>query len=115
MTEQEFYHDYMQDIYASSGNDFTEEKFTEEMCDFLVDNAVIENYDSVFFKKDRQGRIDAWYINVERKELSLFVCDFSPSQKLRSLTQGDIEQYFKRAERFFLKAKTDKFYQDLEF
>ena len=114
MIEQEFYHDYMQGIYASSGNDFTEEKFTEEMCNFLVDNAVIENYDSVFFKKDRQGRIDAWYLNVERKELSIFVCDFSPSQELRSLTQSDIEQHFKRAERFFLKAKTDKFYQDLE-
>lgn len=114
MTEHEFYHDYMQAIYASSDNDFTEEKFTEEMCDFLVDNAVIENYDSVFFKKDRQGRIDAWYFNRDKKELSLFICDFSPSSELRSLTQSDIEQYFKRAERFFLQARTDKFYQGLE-
>jgi len=114
MLEQDFYHDYMQGIYASSDNDFTEEKFTEEMCDFLVDNAVIENYDSVFFKKERQGRIDAWFYNRDKQELSLFVCDFSPSPELRNLAPSDIEQYFKRAESFFLRARTDKFYQGLE-
>ena len=117
MSEQEFYKDYMQDIYARAGSkdDFCEEQFTEEMCDFLVEQAVIETYDSAFFKKTRQGiRIDAWNLNREKEELTLFICDYSPSPELRILTQSDAENWFKRAERFFLKAKSNNFYQELE-
>jgi len=117
MDDEDFYKDYMQDIYARAGSkaDFCEEQFTEEMCDFLVDQAVIENYDSVFFKKTHQGiRIDAWNFNKEKKELSLFICDYSPSPDLRTLTQTDVENWFRRAEKFFSKAKTNKFYQEIE-
>lgn len=117
MDFNEFYRDYMQDIYARAGSkeDFTEEQFTEEMCDFLVDQAVIENYDSCFFKKSNQGiRVDAWNLNTDKQELSLFICDFSPTKELRSLTQADADTYLKRAERFFYKAITEEFYIDLE-
>ena len=117
MSKDEFYHEYMQDIYARAGSkaDFCEEQFTEEMCDFLVEQAVIENYDSVFFKKTQQGiRIDAWNFNKEKKELCLFICDYTSSSTLRTLTQSDVEGWYRRAEKFFLKAKTNKFYQELE-
>ncbi len=117
MTDQEFYSDYMQDIYARAGakKDFSEEQFTEEMCDFLVDQAVVEGYDSAFYKKTHQGiRVDAWFFNKEKQELSLYICDFSPAPQLRTLTQKDIDKCFKRAERFLDKAITDTFYQDLE-
>lgn len=113
----QFYKDYMQDIYARAGSkeDFTEEQFTEEMCDFLVDQAVIEAYDSCFYKKSHQGiRVDAWNFNTDKQELTLLICDFTPGQELRSLTQSSADTYLKRAERFFFKAIEDDFYQDLE-
>lgn len=117
MDQQDFYTDYMQDIYARAGSkdDFTEEQFTEEMCDFLVDQAVIENYDSAFYKKTHQGiRIDAWNFDKDKQELSLFICDFTPSKELRTLTQSDADTYFKRAERFLNKSITSDFYQEME-
>jgi hypothetical protein len=48
MSEQDYYHKFMQDIYARAGTeeDFCEEIFTEVMCDFLV----IETFDSTFYK-----------------------------------------------------------------
>lgn len=113
----QFYKDYMQDIYARAGSkeDFTEEQFTEEMCDFLVDQAVIETYDSCFFKKSHQGiRVDAWNFNTDKRELTLLICDFIPGQELRSLTQSSADTHLKRAERFFNKTIEDDFYQDLE-
>jgi len=115
--EQVFYQEYMQDIYARAGSkeDFSEEQFTEEMCEFLVDQAVVEAYDSAFFKKTHQGvRIDAWHFNKGKQELSLFICDYAPEPELRTITQSDVDKCFKRAERFFNKAKTNTFYQDLE-
>jgi len=117
MSEIEFYHDYMQDIYARAGSreDFSEEQFVQEMCDFLVEQAIIESYDSAFFKKSRQGiRIDAWNLNKDKQELSLFICDYSPSPELRSLTQTEVENCFKRAEKFFNKSKTSEFYHEIE-
>jgi len=117
MTEQEFYHDYMQDIYARAGSkeDFSEEQFVEEMCDFLVEQAIIDTYDSAFFKKTHQGiRIDAWNFNKATQELSFFICEYSPTPELRTISQSDVETHFKRAERFFINAKTNTFYQELE-
>jgi hypothetical protein len=117
MLEQDFYKDFMQDIYARAGaeDDYREEIFTEVMCDFLVDQAVIESYDSVFFKKSYQGvRIDAWNFDRRRRELSLFICDYSTSSDLRRLTQAQVQTCFKRLENFFNKAKNPSFYMQLE-
>ncbi len=117
MTEQEYYAEFMQDIYARAGseNDFCEEKFCEKMCDFLVEQAHIQSYDSAFFKKGQQGiRIDAWSLDKDRQELCLFICDFSPTEEVRTLTQTDANAWFKRAENFFIKAKSCDFYQDIE-
>lgn len=117
MDINEYYQEYMQDIYARAGSkeDFTEEQFVEEMCDFLVDQAIIESYDSAFFKKTQQGiRIDAWYFNKEKLVLSLFISEYESSPILKTLTPSEVDKCFKRAERFFVKAKTNTFYQDIE-
>ena len=39
-----YYTEFMQDIHARSGagQNFTETVFTERMCDFLVDQAIVE-------------------------------------------------------------------------
>ena len=117
MTDNEFYESYMQDIYARAGSqdDFTEEQFTEEMCDFLVDQAVVESFDSSFYKKTHLGiRIDAWYYQPERHELDLFVCDYETSAEPRTLTPKDIDNHFKRAERFLSKSIAFEYYHDIE-
>ncbi|MBL7003545.1 MAG: AIPR family protein [Gammaproteobacteria bacterium] len=117
MTDNEYYANYMQDIYARAGSmdDFTEEQFTEEMCDFLVDQAVVESYDSSFFKKTHLGiRIDAWYYQAERHELDLFICDYEITPDLRVLTQSDVDNHLKRAERFLAKSLSTEYYHEIE-
>jgi len=118
MNIEEYYKEYMQDIYARAGaeEDFKEEQFLEEMCDFLVEQAVIEGYDSAYYVKKHSGiRIDAWNYNKNKQELTLFICDYdSISKELRTLTQSEVDNIFKRAERFFEKAKNRSFYQELE-
>ena len=117
MDNQEYYNEFMQEVYAGAGAEksFSEVKFTELLCDFLVEQAIIETYDLAFFKQKHQGiRIDAWDFNKEKQVLSLFISDFTPSPELMSLTQTDMESYFKRIEKFFLKAITKSFFQSLD-
>ena len=74
MNIEEYYKEYMQEIYARAGaeEDFKEEQFLEEMCDFLVDQAVIEGYDSAYYIKKHSGiKVDAWYFNKDKQELTL--------------------------------------------
>lgn len=113
----EFYKEYMSEIYARAGSkeDFAEEQFTEEMCEFLVEQAIIENYDSCFFAKTRQGiRVDAWNYNKDKQELCLLIADFNVDEEIHTLSQSDVETIFKRAERFFKKAADSSFYIELE-
>ena len=53
MSYEEFFRDFMQDIYARSEaeSDFSEVVFTERICDFLVEQAVLENYTVASYKK----------------------------------------------------------------
>ena len=72
ISNQDYFSQYMSDIQALAGaeEDFCEVQFTEEMCNFLVQEAVINDFDSVFFKKTQQGiRIDAWNFDKTKKEL----------------------------------------------
>jgi hypothetical protein len=114
ITNQEYFAQYMSDIQAEAGaeEDFCEVTFTEEMCDFLVEEAVIDAYDAVFYKKAQQGiRIDGWNFDKVRMELSLFISDYHHESELRNLTQTDADKFFKRAIRFFKKSISEDFYQ----
>ena len=113
-TNHEYFSQYMSDIQASAGaeEDFCEVQFTEEMCSFLVQEAVINDFDTVFYKKTQQGiRIDAWNFDKTKMELSLFISDYKHENELRTLTQSEAEKLFKRAIRFFNKSITEEFYQ----
>lgn len=57
MDQNEFYQRFMQDLYAKSGGDqnFIESVFTERMCDFLVEEAIVQNYSLAEFKKNKLG------------------------------------------------------------
>jgi len=117
MDQKEFYQEFMQELYARSGADsnFLEPVFTERMCDFLVDEAIVQNYTLAEFKKTGLGlRVDAWNYNEETDVLSLFVVDFRPEREISSLTQTDVDKAFKRLEKFFDKCRRTDFFLSLE-
>jgi len=117
MNHEEYYQEFMQDLYARSGADgnFLEPVFTERMCDFLVDQAIIQNYTLAEFKKTSPGiRVDAWNYNEETDVLSLFVVDFRVEREISSLTQTDVDKGFKRLEKFLEKCNKADFFKSLE-
>lgn len=117
MDIQDYYIDFMQDIYAVSDSDsnFNESVFTERICDFLVDQQAIENYAYVGYKKLSKGiRVDAWNFNHETGALDLIITDFRFNNDLESLTQTDTRKLFKRLERFFTESLDIRFHQALE-
>jgi len=113
----EYYTEFNQDIFARSGaeNDFNEAVFTERMCEFLVENAIIEDFTYVGYKKSSKGiRIDAWEFNADTEVLNLFVSDFRISSDLEVLSQTDINLNFKRLEKFINESTKTTFYQGIE-
>lgn len=115
MSYENFYKEFLQDIYARSEaeRDFSEVIFTEKICDFLVDQAVLENYTTTSFKKKSQGiRVDAYDISEESGFLSLIVTDFNNAPDTLTLTS--IKTITKRVEKFFEKCLDDQFYKSLE-
>lgn len=81
----EYHLEFIQDILARSGSEsnFTEAVFTERMCEFLVDQAVIENFTYVGYRNSVRGiRVDAWDFNNDTEALTLFVSDFRFSNDL---------------------------------
>lgn len=117
MDESEYFENFMQDIYAaaSAKEDYYQTVFTERMCAFLEENAVIENYALAAFKKEALGlRVDAWHLNKESEVLCLFVTDFRAQHEMESLNQGDVDKWFRRVEKFFAKCKEKTFYATME-
>ena len=107
----------MADIQATAGaeEDFCEVQFTSEICDFLVQEAVIPSYDAAFFKKTKQGvRIDAWNFDIKRKELCLFITDYSHQLEFRTLSNSEVDTLFKRAVRFFNKSVSPNFLSEID-
>ena len=107
MNIAEFYEEFMQDVVASSGtlNDFNETVFTERLCDFLVDQAIIENYTYAGYKKVSKGiRLDAWDFNEDIEVLNLFVTDFRFSKELETLSSTDVTKSLKERPSFLQKA-----------
>jgi hypothetical protein len=75
----EYHAEFMQDIIARSGaaNDFNEASFTERICEFLVEQAIVGDYTYIGYKKSSKGiRLDAWDFNEVTEFLNLFVTDF---------------------------------------
>ena len=117
MNIQEYFNEFMQDIYARSGASEETDSivFTERMCEFLVDEAIIDEYAVVGYKKDNLGiRVDAWQFNDDAEVLRLFISDFRSGSELRSLTQTDVLNDFKKLERFFSRSIKSNFSQLME-
>jgi len=117
----DFYKDFMQDLVARSGADgnYLESVFIERMCDFLVDQAIIQNYTIAEYKKVGGAgvagiRLDAYNYNEETEVLTLIVSDFRSGKELDTLRNTEIKKGFLLAERFFLNCATNDFFQSLE-
>jgi hypothetical protein len=119
MSKKEHYEEFMQEIFARSdaNSNFSEVIFTERMCEYLTDQAVIENFSHIGFQKSESGmRVDAWNYDQESEtgELILILSDFRAENEIQSLTRTDINRNFKRAEKFFTQSLKSSFYQSLE-
>ena len=117
MNEQEYYNEFMNDVYASSSIDKQEceTKFTELMCDFLVEQAALESFDLAFHKQTREGiRLDAWNYNRDKQIVTLIASDFNIDDEIKTLTKTDADKYINRLERFFEKSTNQSFYRDLD-
>jgi hypothetical protein len=115
MSYEEFFNDFMQDIYARSEaeSDFSEVVFTERVCDFLVDQAILENYTTASYKKKSMGiRVDAYDYSEETDLLTLIITDFH--NEPASLTKTLSNASFKRVEKFFAKSLDKSFHQSLD-
>lgn len=115
MIFEEYFHEYMQDIYAKSEaeNNYNEVLFTERVCDFLVEQAILEEYQVVSYKKTNQSmRIDAYHHSQESGSFTFIITDYRSFPE--TLTQSDITKIFKRVSNFFQKSLERKFHQSLD-
>jgi len=117
MTESSYYQELMQEIFAKSDSaeDFNETVFTETVSDFLIDQAIIDEYTYVGFRKETLGiKVDAWTLNDELEKLTLFVTDFRFSPSAESLTSQEVIRSFKRVEKFLRYSIEKKLSSQLE-
>lgn len=113
----EYHEEFIQDILARSGSEsnFTEAVFAERMCEFLVEQAVIENFVYVGYRNSTRGiRVDAWDYNDDTETLTLFVTDFRFSNDLERLAGAEVTRNFKRLEKFFSECLNLSFLAGME-
>jgi len=118
MIEEEFYKDFMQDIYSRSGaeENYQEAMFSETMCDFLDDQQVVNGYELEPFKRITRPeiRVDAWSLDKQTETLCLFVSDYFSGSEIKTINKAGVDKCFKRVERFFLKSIDPSFYREME-
>ena len=118
---EDYYKNFMQDLIACSGanENYLESVFIERMCDFLVDQAIIQNYTVAEYKKLGGAgvagvRLDAYNYNNETEVLTLIVSDFRAGSTVETLKNTEIKKLFALPERFFGKCASNGFFQSLE-
>ena len=107
----------MQDIYARAGaeKDFCGVIFSELMCEYLTDQAIIDNYAQVGFKKSTRGvRVDAWSYNPDTEAMYLFISDYRANKDMERIVQTEVTKNFKRVEKFFMESIKSSFHGSLE-
>ncbi|MBU2979366.1 AIPR family protein [Alteromonas sp. C1M14] len=115
MSLSNFYTKFMQDIYSEAEVDskFNEPVFVEKICDYLVEQAVIENYSVCSYKKETLGlKVDAWHHNNDNGTLTLIVSHYG--DQLERLTTSLALQISKRPVRFFERCLDISFMESME-
>lgn len=114
-TVEEFYNDFMQQIYvaADTGEDFKVSQFFDKAMEYLVEDGTVGDYTYLPYKKTGM-RVDGYELIEDREILNLFICDYTDTDELASLTNTDIETAVKRITNFFIQSVDQKLYENLE-
>lgn len=117
-TLEEFYGEFWEDLRRTA--DVTHapqhECFFESYSDIASENG--DCLDLSYTPVQREGghgyQIDGIAVDLEQGEMHIAVCDFRGETNLETLNQAEIEQYFRRAERFIFNASKPEFLEKLE-
>lgn len=117
-TLEEFYVEFWEDLRRSA--DVTHapqhECFFEAYSDIASENGDCPDlsYTPVLREGAHGYQIDGIAVDSELGELYVALCDFRGEDNLETLNQAEIEQYFRKAERFIAHASKPVFLEKLE-
>lgn len=119
ISQKEFHDELFQDILRSAQADgvFTEDTFFERFCAELVDAGELETADRAQFDVKGKGiRVDGYGGDpiTSGGTLSLIIADFNQSPELKTLTQTNMNDLFKRVEKFLARSLEIDFRSELE-
>lgn len=114
---EEFYDDFMQQIYTSSdvGEDYRESQFFEKSMEYLIEEGIVEDYTPSYYKKKSIGlKINGYGYIEDREILNIFICDFHDDTALKTLIQSEIEANVRRVIKFINQSINDKLYSSID-
>lgn len=119
---QDFHEEVFNEVGASAaaGGDFLQRSFFQMFCKYLDDAGEIETPEYAYYnKEDPRGRAEISGYYLDDKEsgdgaLNLFICIYSGINDISSINKEEMENAFKRIERFFTRSLEEKFFQDME-
>ncbi len=116
MTLEEFHNELMQDVKtrAAARSDLTESAFMEMVAEGLADSGAIQDFTPCNFRHKKGMRIDGYGFVDEEATLDLFIEDYRWTEEPEMLSRKEVESVFQRAEKFYQKASTPGFHEDIE-
>jgi hypothetical protein len=100
-------------LRAAGTSNFTKAAMAELACEWLENEGEIEEFNPAHY--DVRGmRVDGYGFSEKDDAVDLFVVDWSPEATLKSLTQTEVRQEFKRLKNLFVKAATSNLHEELE-
>ena len=117
MKIEDFYGEYMQDVFAQSGAEanFTRSVFLDYICTILESEGTIATYSLTEHKMSSRGQaVDAWYYDEKLARLNLILADYRQNESLETLTNTEIKTCYKRLRKFISSTSKKVFVESLE-
>lgn len=110
-----FFTDLQQDIIlrADSTENFTDEAFAEVVTEYLVDSGSIDEFVPCKFIHTGM-RVDGYALKWDEALLELFVVDCRRGDTAEKMKRTEMDQVFRKAERFFEKSCLSSFAEQME-
>lgn len=115
ISTSDFFHDFRQELIigAEANNSYQIAEFLETIANELMETGFIEGFEFCHFRAQRGMRVDGYWFNDEGV-LTLFIADFENRIELFSLTQKEVETFFRRLENFYTASSNKKLFGSLE-
>ncbi len=118
----EFYAELMLDIdrKASVTSNLKEGTFFQSVIDMLIeDGHLLESDDEIngwrYTPFEARGlKVDGFEYQDDREILTLYLCQFSQSEELKTITKSSLDQLIRNLKRFFEKSLIKSFHESLE-